>query len=215
LINCKVEHIIHRNLNLIMKTTLTLLFALLSSMPIVSCSKSSTQTQDKSITGNWNFVSEQVQSQNTTQYNSGGVVYKTITVTNYTTTNDSGVINITSNMINAEGLTYLISGTAFSSSYQNGQFMDSASAPIYYYVPPTNSSSSYTQAGTDSIYFPSGGFANPSGYQSSGGSGATIYISGDTLLTLTSSFAKDSSIFLYGMPATTNYQATLITTLHR
>lgn len=198
-----------------MKLISPALFLLLTLAVIASCKKSSTQAQSNPITGSWNFISEQVQAQSTTQYNSGGIAYKTITVSNYITSNDSGIVSITANMMNAEGLTYLISGTAFSSSYQDGQFIDSTSAPIYYYVPPTSSNSSYNLINADSIYFPSGGFADPSGYQSTGGNGAKINISGGTLLTLTSSFTKDSSIFLYGMPATINYQATLITTLQR
>jgi hypothetical protein len=215
LINRKLKHSIHNPQHLFMKAISKALFFFLTLAVIAACKKSSSQAQSSSITGNWNFISEQVQSQSTTQYNSSGVAYKTITVSNYITSNDSGIVSITANMMNAEGLTYLISGTAFSSTYQDGQFIDSTSAPINYYVPPTSSSSSYNQVNADSIYFSSGGFANPSGYQSTGGNGAKINISGGSQLTLTSSFTKDSSIFLYGMPATINYQATLITTLRR
>ena len=78
------------------------------------------------------------------------------------------------------------------------------------YVAPTNSSSNYVLVGSDSVYFPSGGFTSPSGFQATAAGGARINLSGDTLLTMTSSFSKDSSTFLYGVPATINYQATLI-----
>jgi hypothetical protein len=215
LTNRKLKNAVHSLQHLFMKAISLALFFFLALAVIASCKKSSTQAQSNSIAGGWNFVSEQVQAQSITQYNSGGVAYKTVTVSNYITSNDSGIVNITANMMNAEDLTYVISATAFSSNYQDGQFIDSTSAPIYYYVPPTSSSSSYNLISADSIYFPSGGFANPSGYPSTGGSGAKINIIGGALLTLTSSFTKDSSIFLYGMPATINYQATLITTLQR
>ena len=198
-----------------MKTKYSIIIAFFILATDISCKKNSTQTQSNPLQGNWGFISEQAHTQNTTQYTSGGgVVYKTITVSDYTTINDSGVVNITANMMNVYGLTYTISGNAVSSDYQDGQLINSSSAPFAQYVPPTNSSSSYVLVGNDSVSFPSGGFANPSG-QSTGANGARINISGDTLLTMVSYFNKDSTIFLYGMSATTNYQATLTTKLRR
>jgi len=182
----------------------TVAFALLI---IASCKKSST-SQARTLQGTWNFEYEQVHTQSTIEYTSGATDYKTVTVSNYTTANNYGQLNVTSTMMNSIGLTYTITDTAIGYNYQNGAFVDSTISIQNAAVPATNTNSSYVLVGSDSVYFPAGSFNTPSGYQTAGG--ARINISGDTLLTITTSFNRDSSIFIYGVPATANYQATLI-----
>ena len=84
-----------------MKTRYSIYTVAIALLVIASCKKSSTQSA--SIQGNWNFESEQVRGQSTIEYTIGGVDYKTVTVSNYTTVNNSGALNITSNMMNSIG----------------------------------------------------------------------------------------------------------------
>jgi hypothetical protein len=194
-----------------MKTNYSICAMAFVSIIIASCQKN-VVTQTNSLLGNWNFESEQVYSQSTIEYMSSGIDYKTVTISNYTTINNIGALTITSDMMTSSGLAYTIADSAIGYNYQNGVFIDSVVQFVNENVPPTSSIVSYVLVGSDSIYFPNGSFSAPSGFQAAGG--ARVNISGDTLLTMTTSFSKDSSIFLYGMPATASYQAMLVSKFH-
>ncbi|MBS1916128.1 MAG: hypothetical protein JST87_07615 [Bacteroidetes bacterium] len=199
-----------------MKTKTLIIFLSALCVIIVSCKKSnSSSSQGNTITGNWYFVSEKVNTQSVVEQNSGGTDVKDVTTFNYVTTYDSGTVNITSSTMAFSGLTYYISGTAFDTTYENNVLTDTASTPVSYYVAPSSSSSSYTMVGTDSVYFPAGGFGTPPGTTAGAAYGAKIAFLADTAMTLTSNFSKDSTGYLYGMPATFTSRATMVTTLHR
>jgi hypothetical protein len=202
---------------LYMKTKTLSACLLIFCMIIFSCKKSnsSSSSQGNTITGNWYFVNEKVNTQSTVEYNSGGTDVKDVTTFNYVTTYDSGTVNISSNTMAFAGLTYYISGTAFDTTYENNVMTDTASAPVSYYVAPSSSSSSYTMVGTDSVYFAAGGFGTPPGTTAGAPYGAKIAFLADTAMTLSSNFSKDSAGYLYGMPATFTSKATMVTTLHR
>jgi hypothetical protein len=197
-----------------MKTKIFLVLAALSTLIIVSCKKSSSSSQSNSLIGKWFFESEHVTTQSNTAYTSGGINYQTVSVSDYTTTYDSGTVNITSNTMTTAGLTYYISSRVFATDYENGVVVDTTSAPFTYYVAPASAATTYTMIGTDSVYFPTGGFTSTPG-SSGGAGGAKIAIVGDSVLTLSTAYSKDSTGFLYGMPVTITNQANLVTTLHR
>jgi hypothetical protein len=192
----------------IMKKKCFPFIAVLIMMGVMACKKSSSSS-GSSLQGNWNFISEHVSGQNTTQYSSSGSAYKTITVSDYTTVGNAGILSISSNMMNASGISYFISDTPVTYNYKDDQLIDSGYGVVTQYVQPANYSVSYSQIGSDSVYFTSGSFISPSNMQAAGSGGAKINTIGDTLLTMTTYFSQDTSIFLYGMPATSSSRATL------
>lgn len=198
-----------------MKIKILLLTFLTSVTIIVSCKKSnsSSSSQGNTVNGNWYFESFHAKTQSTTTYTSGGVQYQTVSVSDYTSADNAGTVNFNAGTMTGTNITYYVSSTVFATDYENGQETDTASAPFTFYLPPTNTSNSYTLVGSDSLYFPSGSFTSTSGQ--SGASGAKIAFSGDSVMTMSTSYSKDSSGSLYGTPATFINQATLVTTLHR
>ncbi len=112
-----------------------------------------------------------------------GTDYKTVAVSDYTSINNGGGLNITASTMSTVGMTYAVYTTLQGAEFIDGVFQDSLSAPFDATIPPTSNTSSYKLIGTDSIYFPSG-FINSPG---SGGPvqslavGAKFLISGSTL----------------------------------
>jgi hypothetical protein len=191
-----------------MKIKLSLITAVCVLMIIASCSKSSTPTVSNPLLGSWYFIFEQGTIQNTTEYTSSGTDYKMVSVSGFTSADSSGGLTITSNIINAVELGYKISGQDSTYNYQNGQPVDTVPALLNQTVAPANASYNYQLVGSDSIYFPSGSFVNAGLPQTVSPGGAKFNIQGDTLY-MSFSYSKDSSVFLYGMPATLTVQATV------
>jgi hypothetical protein len=188
-------------------------------LTIVSCKKdnSNSGNTNKALEGQWTFVSMSAKTQSTQQYTQSGTVYKTVTVSNYTTTNNSGVVTISADSMIATGLAYSVATTAEGYDYQDGQLIDSVQAPFNFSLPATNSSSKYQSIGTDSLYFPGGGFisiAGSSAPQQSVGSGAKYVISGNTL-TMTTYVTQTSTQTVSGVPISVTDQGTEITTLSK
>src|SRR5579871_6836765 len=166
-----------------MKTKIFFLSFFILVIIITSCKKSnSSSSQGNTINGNWYFVSFSANTQSTTEYSSGGTDYKNVSISDYTSSNNGGTVSFASNTMTGTNITYYISATVFATDYENGVEVQMQSAPYSYYFPPTNTSSSYTVIGSDSVSFPSGSFT--SGPGQSGGIGAKIAFSGDTVMTL-------------------------------
>ncbi|HEV2832657.1 MAG TPA: hypothetical protein VGW31_11825 [Hanamia sp.] len=113
---------------------------------------------------------------------------KLVTVSDYTTINNSGTIVIDSSNFSATGFSYEVNSTARSSFYQDNQFVDSFSSPFNVKIPSSNATSSYKLIGADSIYFQNGGLS--SGI--SGANGGRYTLNGN-LLTITQNASKDST----------------------
>lgn len=107
------------------------------------------------LTGTWNFVSMDAQTQSIVDQNDAGVHEKTITNSSYTTTNNSGFITFGNADFNSKA-GYAVSTNLTSYSYQNNVLFDSSTTPFQFSVLPTTSSGSYEIVGKDSIYFPNG-----------------------------------------------------------
>lgn len=168
---------------------------------IVSCKKDDSSTSSTSpLTGNWKLISISAQTQSTIQYTDAGSVFKTVTNSAYTSTNNGGTVTFSPSAITATGVTYQISDTAYGYDYMDNQLEDSLSFPFAFTCPPTNSTSSYKMIGQDSIYFAGQTLITTQGSTgSSSPSGAKFNITGNTL-TLTSNLLKDTVINYAGTP---------------
>jgi len=150
------------------------------------------------IIGDWNFVSAQTQTQSTSELNVLGKDDKTVSFTNYTTENNAGTISINDSTFKASSLTYTISSTIKTYTYQNGVLFDSMNIPFNYSLPPTNSISKYKLVGADSIYFPQGLFSIGDTTMQAQPAGAKYTLSG-TLLTFTQPVNIDSTEVVSGV----------------
>ena len=124
-----------------MKKTLAFL-ALAALLLMLSCKKDSSAGGNSSvIAGSYNFLSVAATTNATATDNSDGTIFKTITTSAYTSTQNAGTVSITSNDFNANGIGYTINDTAYALSYTDGEFTDSLSSPFGFTYPPTTSSS--------------------------------------------------------------------------
>jgi hypothetical protein len=187
-------------------------------LSIVSCKKDNSNSNSgntKALEGNWTFVSMSAKTQSTQSYTQSGTAYKTVTLSNYTTTNNAGVVNFSADSMVATGLTYSVATMAEAYDYVSGQLVDSIASPFNFSLPATNSSSKYQSIGTDSLYFPGGGFLGVAGgAQQTVGSGAKYVISGNTL-TMTTNPTQAYTQTLSGISVTVTDQATVTTILSK
>ena len=186
------------------------LSALLIVIVLVSCKKENSESQKQNaLVGNWKFISMHAITESTNQYTDISTVFKTVTASDYTTTNNGGTLSITAEQMNGEGLTYSISDTATALVYEDGVLTDSTSFPFDFDLAATNSSSSYKLIGSDSIYFPGGGFISSpslSGTQQNVAGGAKFSISSN-LLTMVTIYNKDTTVNNSGITETINNSA--------
>ena len=185
-------------------------------LTIFSCKKDNTTSSSSPLAGNWKFISIHAQTQSTAQYSDAGSVYKTITNSAYTSTNNGGSVAITSNTMTGTGITYQVSDTAYGYDYTDNQLVDSISSPFKVNIPPVNSTASYQMIGQDSIYFTGQGglFTVQGGSVNTTPSGAKFNISGNTLIMI-SSVVKDTTINSGGIPVSQHETAVVTTTLQK
>lgn len=145
------------------------------------------------ITGTWNFVSLEAHTQSTNEYVQDDTDYKAITLSNYTTINNTGTITFDSSDFNSVNIGYDISSIFNLYDYKNNILTDSSQLPFSYSIDSSNSTGSYQIIGSDSIYFSQGSFISYNGIsEQSSPSGAKFSISGNTL-TITQQFSKDTT----------------------
>ena len=174
-----------------MKKILLLVFAAIC---IVSCQKEITDdtnigdntgggyNNDTSnvLIGTWTFDSLSSQQHNTSDVNIDGDDYLTVSDYNYTSLGNFGTLTINDSLFKLTGITYSISTSTTLYSYENGVFKDSLPYLYPFYLPPTNSTSKYQLVGTDSVYFPEGGFSADTSYTQP--FGMTFKINGNALV---------------------------------
>lgn len=153
-------------------------------MILASCSKDHTNP-DADIKGTYKLKFLSAKTNSTLTGTDGE---KLVTVSDYTTINNSGTIVIDASLFSATGFSYEVNSTARYSFYQDNQFVDSFSAPFNVKIPSSNATSSYKLIGADSIYFQNGGLS--SGI--SGANGGKYTLNGN-LLTITQNASRDST----------------------
>ncbi|MDQ2720539.1 MAG: hypothetical protein M3Z26_12385 [Bacteroidota bacterium] len=119
---------------------------------------------------------------------------KSVTTSDYTSTNNTGVIVFGSSNATSTGMSYSINTLAYNTTYQDNVFVDSSSYPFSFTLPSSSSSAAYRLVGTDSIYFPQGSVIAMSGTGTTqGGPGGGRYTINGKLLTIIQNGSKDST----------------------
>lgn len=119
-----------------------------------------------SILGEWKFI----QMQAKTKVTGVSGMIKSVTVSDYTTTNNAGTFVIEASKITAKDIAYSINTTATGYFYENNILIDSIEMPIVLDMPSATASYPYKRVSADSIYLEKGLFTD----LTSGGSTQTL-----------------------------------------
>jgi hypothetical protein len=141
-----------------------ILFLVVASLLLFSCQKSiewpditgggSTNPQ---LLGVWKFKSLTQENRVTTSFTEGGIAFKNVTISKYTTINNGGSLEITDKLMSNKNLTYEVDTTGMLISYENNVLIDTTIVPINIVLPPYSASSPYTPGSGNTIIIP----ANP------------------------------------------------------
>ncbi len=167
------------------------IFGLLSAIVLLAACKKDKNGSNASIEGTYKLKYISAKTSSSVIGNYGD---KTVTTSEYTTTNNQGTITLSNGALTATGLTYSVDTRANLYEYFGTDLLDSSSYPFSFTLPASNSASQYQLIGADSIYFPQGGItsgADGSGYQSIANGGH--YSFSGNLLTITEVVSKDST----------------------
>jgi hypothetical protein len=198
-----------------------ILAILTTSLIIYSCKKedSTTGNDTNPLKGSWKFLGMTAHTNATTSANYGGMYMSTVATSDYTSIQASGTVIFSDSIASSQGIGYSVTTNVLVASYEAGQLVDTTSQPVSFTAPPTSSASQYKIIGSDSVYFSAGALTAgtmPGGSATPvSAAGYKFHITGDTLLTLSASFAKDSILNTGGVSATLRQQATFTTTLRR
>lgn len=172
-----------------MKKNYSLLIGAALMMLTVSCKKSQDGASSNALSGNYDLVNIRAHTHSVVDENDGvGDDLSTVSVSDYTSIDNGGGLNITADMMSTVNFTYGVSTELLGAEYFNGIFQDSISQPFDVTVPPSSNSTKYQLIGTDSVFFPSGFISSPNGGApvKSVAVGGKFVISGKTLtMTLT------------------------------
>ena len=166
--------------------------ALLSAIILLAACKKETTGGNTSIEGTYKFkyISAKTSSSITGNYGD-----KTVTTSEYSTTDNGGSVSLVNGALTATNLTYSVAAQAKLYEYDGANLLDSSSYPFSFTLPPSNSAGQYKLIGADSIYFSQGGITagvDGSGSYQTSASGGHYSISGN-LLTITQVVSKDST----------------------
>jgi hypothetical protein len=174
-----------------MTKTYRLLIVAFLAVFIVACSKEksfdpSSGNSGNTMKGDWKFVSLHVKGQTIVEVPSFDA--KTVSIFEYTTKNNTGTVNITSDKISYANLSYSVDTTFMAYYYDAGVLVDSFDFPLVVTMPTTSVTTPYQYFAPDSIYYPGG---SP---MSMGGTTVTTQAAGGTFkvendkLTITTKF---------------------------
>jgi hypothetical protein len=192
-----------------MRAKITLSAATLLLLSATACKKSS---EKGALDGSWAFTSVQTKGTSTVEYNDGDEE-KSITTSDYTSTNNKGTIAISGNTMSSKGIAYTIDTELSYVSFMDDQQSESGTTHYSVDIPASSSTASFKLIGTDSIAF-TAGVSTPGGGQTGAGGGK--YTLGDNKLTMTihldTTFTDNVT---YGFPVQKHDVATQTTVLTR
>lgn len=198
-------------------------YALILICFLVACQKGIEPFDDNSgsnqngtdISGTWNFISMEAHTQSTIEYAQDDTDYKAVTLSDYITQNNKGTVTFDSGNCNSSNLGYVIADSFSLYDYKNNILADSSQLPFNYSVDNSNSTGTYKIIGSDSIYFPQGGFVSYNGIsEQSIASGGKFSINGNTL-TITEKFYRDTTELYGGIPNYLNESGTVVIQLQK
>ncbi|MBS1667867.1 MAG: hypothetical protein JST58_10870 [Bacteroidetes bacterium] len=176
----------------------------------ISCQKNSIKSQNASLTGTWALVSLNAETQVISQYTNLGIVLTDITSAEYTSSDNTGLVNFSNGTATITNIGYTVSTDVFYENYQNKVLVDTFYAAFSKVFNPTNSSNPFKVITVDSISFNGGGILSPANLPEAVSqamvSGFKFNINGN-ILTLTAHLNNTTSGNVSGMPATFNESA--------
>jgi hypothetical protein len=198
-----------------MKKSLLTLGAFSACVFFVSCKKESSQPGvSADIQGTWSFQSMDVTSSSTQEYTESGIATKTVTTSNYTTSDNAGTIVIDGSNMTSNNISYSVSTIAQASIYANGELITTSDVPFNFTAPVSSGSASYTSVSADSIHF-NGGSLFMSGVATDvAPSGAKFDLQGD-ILSMTQYVNQTVTQEVYGVPVTATTYAKVIAKLKK
>lgn len=171
----------------------------------------------QSIIGNYDFVGLTAHTIGTTTANDGGDQIRTVTVSYYTSKNNTGTYTINATQFISNNIGYSIDTTMNSKIYINGVLTDDFDLPFQGTVPPASNTVTYVKNTADSLTVtgPVGPITGPSGTPPpTGAMGYKYSWSGDTLvLKTTASFTQN--VNQGGVQATVSQSATVTARLKK
>src|SRR5450755_761909 len=92
-----------------------------------ACKKDNNSSGSSSLNGNWTFNGFHATTLSSAQDTDAGIVFKTVTASDYTTTDNGGTVNITGATMTGTGLTYSANMNLFVTDYQDNVIVDTFS----------------------------------------------------------------------------------------
>jgi hypothetical protein len=204
-----------------MRKSRTLLLVLI--VALTACQKeSSTElspggTSGGSITGTWKLLQMEAKTTATAILSIPSVgTIKTVTVSDYTTTDNEGVLKIDERKMDGVGLAYSLNTVVKAYTYEDNVLTDSIEAPMSFTLPPTNYSAAYTKVGADSIRIEAGGVMDiqGSGSVAAQPGGFKFKVEGNKLV-LSTVYSDSQTETDSGITQTLSRYATLTSTYQR
>jgi hypothetical protein len=137
--------------------------------------------EQKKLLGTWTFVNLVAETNTTLTIENE----KSVTITNYTTLENTGVITITADSLNTDNFGYKVNTWTFNAYYVDNMVEDTFSLPFQFTAEKYSSKSKYKWISKDSLYGESGTTTTGSTTVKSIPAGIKLGWSGDTLLMIT------------------------------
>jgi len=168
------------------------------------------------VSGTWNFISLTGNTQAIQEFTDDSIDYSTTTNSAYTSTNNTGTITFSDSDFTSNNIGYLVSSEFTSYNYENGVLIDTVHLPFSITIDSSNAAGTYKLIGSDSIYFPAGGFVSYNGNEPAQAvpSGGKFSISGN-ILTITQMISRDTTQVILGVPLHTVESGTFVVKLQK
>jgi len=200
-----------------MRVVINFLLTLITILAFFSCKKGDTSSSFSAsgVGGNWKFISISVHTQRTIQWTYDGSAFRSISNSDYTSTNDSGKVTFTSGAMIETGISYKAYWNFYTYDYINNQLTDSLSDPDFANISQFSSTSFSKLVGLDSLYITGQSlFSTKIGPFTSASYGAKFTINGSTLM-MTSSAVRDTVINIGNMVTAQHDSLSAVTTLEK
>jgi hypothetical protein len=208
-----------------MQKTFTLLTAIFSVL-LFSCQKEadlqgiSTSGETNAgagaidLAGTWKFINLHAKTTATNEMLVGTDKLKTVTTSDYTTENNTGTVNFTTQGMNYDNFSYAVNTIARATTYENGALIDTFSLPIQVSIPAMKGQSTFTRVGNDSLYFQGGSSMLGGASQPTEPSGAKIKRELDKLYLL-QKVAQTKTTTEQGQTVKLTQEAEIVTTFQK
>jgi hypothetical protein len=162
---------------------------------LISCQKELSQESSGpgGLEGTWKFVEMYSKTESIVELSDGIDNLKTVTLSEYTSTENTGTLRIDKSNMTSTGIGYTIDTKATGFIYENNVLIDTISAPFNFVLPPSSSVSPYTKVSADSLYFSGGQVIAMAGLNTiSQPSGVKLKFEGNKLLMDVNIFVSDT-----------------------